>query len=141
MWLDAFARLGIKQRMYVQFGLAATPLVCLLVVQLLSVSDLPERVNHDLGRYRASNQAISSYHEFLNGVTDAVDTGKVSDGALKALEAARGGVRSVQGAAPTPQLQGTLAELDKISGTLTSRNSLEALMAVRGDINHVDLAL
>jgi methyl-accepting chemotaxis protein len=141
MWLDAFARLGIKQRMYVQFGLAATPLVCLLLVQLLSVSDLPERVNHDLGRYRASNQAISSYHEFLNGVTDAVDTGKVSDGALKALQAARGGVRSVQAEAPTPELQGTLAELDKISGTLTSRNSLEALMAVRADINKVDLAL
>ncbi|MDB5858041.1 MAG: cheD1 [Ramlibacter sp.] len=141
MWLDAFARLSIKQRMYVQFGLAATPLVCLLVFQLLSVSDLPERVNRDLGRYRTSNQAVSSYREFLNGVTDAVDTGKVSEPALKALQGARDGVRTVYGEAPTPELQGTLAELDKISGSLTSRNSLEALMAVRADINQVDLAL
>ena len=141
MWLDAFARLGIKQRMYVQFGLAATPLVCLVVFQLLSVSDLPERVNRDLGRYRGSNQAISSYREFLNGVTDAVDTGKVSQSALKALEATRSGVREVQGATPTPEVQATVAELDKISAELTSRNSLEALMKLRADINQVDVSL
>jgi methyl-accepting chemotaxis protein len=141
MWLDAFARLRIKQRMYVQFGLAATPLVCLLVFQLSSVSDLPERVNHDLGRYRTSNQAISSYREFLNGVTDAVDTGKVAEPALKALRDARNGARSVYDDMPTPELQGTLAEIDRIAAALTSRNSLEALMAVRADINHVDLAL
>src|SRR5690348_6621708 len=89
MWANAFARLPIRVRMYLQFTLAVTPLVGLLAFQLLSVSDLPERVDRGLAQYRAANQALASYHEFLNGVTDAVDTGKVSDLALKALASAQ----------------------------------------------------
>jgi methyl-accepting chemotaxis protein len=140
MWLDAFGRLKIKQRMYVQFAVAITPLACLIVFQLLSVSDLPERVNHDLGRYRTSNQAVASYHEFLNGVTDAVDTGKVPESALKALEAAHQAALSVQTDAQGPAAA-ALAGLDKIAARLRQRNSLEALLAVRADINGTDAAL
>ncbi|NML42145.1 methyl-accepting chemotaxis protein [Ramlibacter sp. G-1-2-2] len=139
MW--SLARLKIKQRMYVQFCVAVTPLVGLLLFQLLSVSDLPERVNRDLGRYRASNQAISSYREFLNGVTDAVDSGKLSQPALKALDAARQEAQAVDEAAPGPQLKATLAQLAKISSALQQRNTLETLLAARADINQADAAL
>jgi methyl-accepting chemotaxis protein len=141
MWLDAFARLSIRQRMYVQFTLAISPLVVLVGFQLLSVSDLPERVNRDLGQYRTSNQAIASYREFLNGVTDAVDTGKVSDSALKSLAQAHKAAQDLQAEARSAQLQAALAELDRIEKSLASRNALETLLPLRADINDVDVAL
>jgi methyl-accepting chemotaxis protein len=125
----------------VQFTLAISPLVVLVGFQLLSVSDLPERVNRDLGRYRTSNQAIASYREFLNGVTDAVDTGKVSDSALKSLAQAHKAAQDLQAEARSAQLQAALAELDRIEKSLASRNALETLLPLRADINDVDVAL
>jgi methyl-accepting chemotaxis protein len=139
MW--SLGRLKIKQRMYVQFCAAAAPLVGLLLYQLLSVSDLPERVNHDLARYRASNEAVSSYHEFLNGVTDAVDSGKLSEAALQALDRSQEEARKVQQAAPSEALQATVDQLAKISGSLHQRNTLESLLAVRAGINQADATL
>ena len=109
MWGNRFARLSIRARMYVQFTLAVAPLAALLLFQLLSVSDLPERVNHGLARYRAGNQAVASYREFLNGVTDAVDTGKVSEGALKALRQARTSAEEARGGPQDVRLQETLS--------------------------------
>ncbi|MFC5496359.1 methyl-accepting chemotaxis protein [Caenimonas terrae] len=141
MWLNAFARLQIKHRMYVQFILAVTPLVLLLLFQLTSVSDLPQRVNAALGRYRTANQAISSYREFLNGVTDAVDTGKVGAPALAALQQAHAGAQQIQRTAPTPTLQAAVEGMDRIGAALAANNSLAALLSIKGDINNVDVAL
>jgi methyl-accepting chemotaxis protein len=141
MWLDAFARLKIRQRMYVQFALAISPLVVLVAFQLLSVSDLPQRVDRDLGHYRTGNQAIASYREFLNGVTDAVDTGKVSGSALKSLGEAHRAAQAVQAEAPSPQLQEAVAQLQRIEQALAARNALEVLLPLRAAINDVDAAL
>jgi methyl-accepting chemotaxis protein len=137
MWTKAFARLSIKYRMYVQFSLAILPLVLLQLFQLVSVSDLPERVNRGLGGYRASNQAIASYRQFLDGVTDAVDSGKVGDTALKALVEAKAGAQQVYVVAPTPDLKVAVDALDRISAALARKNALETLIAVKADINSV----
>jgi methyl-accepting chemotaxis protein len=141
MWANAFSRLTIKYRMYVQFILAITPLVLLLLFQLASVSDLPDRVNSGLGSYRAANQAISSYRDFLNGVTDAVDTGKVGESPMKSLQQARDGAQQIQRVSPTPTLAVAIDGLEKIGATLAARNSLEGLLSIKADIHNVDLAL
>ena len=137
----SIAKLKIKPRMYLQFALAITPLVLIVVFQLASVSDLPERVNHTLGNYRTSLRALSSYREFLNGVTDAVDTGKVSQASLGALEAAAGHSRNNYADFPTPTLLAATQDLARISAAIAARNSLEGLMALKADINQVDAAL
>ena len=138
MWARAFGSLSIRARMYVQFTLAITPLLCLLAFQLLSVSDLPERVNRGLAQYRAGNQAVASYHEFLNGVTDAVDTGKVSDAAIKALADARTAAAS---AGSRDQLALAIAQMQKIQDALAAAHSLQALLPLRAQINEIDATL
>lgn len=141
MWGMLFSRLSIRWRLYVQFTLAITPLVCLLVFQLLSVSDLPDRVNRGLARYRAGNQSVASYREFLNGVTDAVDTGKVSDAAVKALDEARAAAAQARGGAEAARLEAAMAQMETIAAALRASRNLQALLPLRAQINEVDGSL
>ena len=141
MWGLLFSRLSIRWRLYVQFTLAITPLVCLLVFQLLSVSDLPDRVNRGLARYRAGNQSVASYREFLNGVTDAVDTGKVSDAAVQALVDARAAAAEARGGAEAERLEAAIARMEKIEAALAASRNLQALLPLRAQINEVDGSL
>ena len=138
---NPFLKLKIRSRMYAQFALAITPLLAILLFQLASVSDLPERVNRALATYRSSNQAISDYREFLNGVTDAVDTGKLAASAQKALAGAQQHARAIDAEFPAPYLKTAIADMGRIGKSLAAGNSLEALIVVKSDINSVDLAL
>jgi methyl-accepting chemotaxis protein len=141
MFGNAFASLSIRARMYVQFTLAVTPLVGLLAFQLLSVSDLPERVNRGLAQYRAGNQAVASYREFLNGVTDAVDTGKVSNAAVKALAEARAAAEAARSGRGGERLDVTIAQMGSIQQALAAGSTLQAVLPLRTRINEVDAAL
>jgi methyl-accepting chemotaxis protein len=137
----AFGRLSIRARMYVQFTLAVLPLLCLMVFQLLSVSDLPERVNNGLARYRAGNQAVASYRQFVNGVTDAVDTGKISDAAVQAVHASRTAAEAARGGPDATRLEAAIGQLQQIESALAGSHTLEAVLPLRARINEVDGAL
>jgi methyl-accepting chemotaxis protein len=138
-----FNKMKIKQRMYVQFVLAVLPLAMLMLYQVLSVSDLPVRVNRALGTYHVSLQASASYKDFLNGVSDAVDSGKFSDKALQALTEtqAKAGVLLKATPGSNPGIQKAAETLAKIQAAITSKNSIEVLLPLKAEVGSVDLAL
>ena len=139
--IKLFKKLRIKQRMYLQFALAALPLVMILLYQVLSVSDLPARVNRALGVYHAGLQAVDQYKEFLNGVTDAVDSGKFSEKTLKALTDSQSKVKGLLKVTPASSLEAALVPLSKIQEAIAAKNSIEVLLPLKADVSHVDTAL
>ena len=136
-----FAKLKIKQRMYLQFTLAALPLALILLYQVLSVSDLPLRVNRALGIYHVSLQASASYKDFLNGVTDAVDSGKFSEKTIKSLAATQANVATLLNDAPASSLRNGAGLLAKIQTAIAAKNSIEVLIPLKADVASVDAAL
>jgi methyl-accepting chemotaxis protein len=127
--------------MYLQFALALLPLVAILLYQVLSVSDLPIRVNRALGIYHNSVQAAASYHDFLNGVTDAVDSGKFSEKAIKSLADTQAKAIGLAKESSESGI-GTAAEiLGKIQSAILAKNSIEVLMPLRNEVASVDKAL
>src|SRR5205823_3660192 len=81
------------------------------------------------------------YREFLNGVTDAVDTGKVSAAAVKALGEARAAAESARGGPGGERLEGAIEQIRKVEEALAQSNTLQAVMPLRAQINEVDGAL
>ncbi len=130
-----FAHLKLKQQMYLQFGLAVIPLAALLLYLVTSVSDLPVRVKAELNTYHTSLQASSNYKDFLNGVTDAVDTGKLSDKSLSLLSATRTDIEKLRGSASTPTLETLATTLGRLSQSLSRDASIAAIMPLRQDLN------
>jgi methyl-accepting chemotaxis protein len=136
-----FQKLKIRQRMYLQFALAALPLVLILLYQVLSVSDLPVRVNRALGVYQVSLQASAHYKDFLNGITDAVDSGKFSEKAIKALAETQAKVGRLLKENPTSNLKAAVEPMGKIQAAIAAKNSIEVLMPLKSDVGSVDTVL
>ena len=134
-------RSSIRRRMYVRLTIAVLPLLVVLLYRTFAVSDLPQRLAHLFEANDYALQASSSYKLFLNGVTDAVDTGKLSDAALQALQKSLVNVNGLAGVAPQIDLTATAAMLERISGAIKAKNTLETLMPLRGDINAADANL
>jgi methyl-accepting chemotaxis protein len=136
-----FSRMKIRQRMYWQVALAVLPLALLTVYQQASVSDLPARVNGVLANYHQVLQASGRYKDFLNGVNEAVDTGKFSDKTIAALAAAHDTTRKLGQSAPSTALAAALTDLSTLQRTIRANNSIGALVPLKAQVANVDSAL
>ena len=136
-----FGKLKIKQRMYLQFTLAILPLAMLLLFQVLSVSDLPVRVNKSLGIYHNALEASSDYKDFLNGVNEAVDTGKFSEKTIQALTATQKKTDELVAETPTEGIRNASKTLEKIHSAISNKNSIEVLIPLKAEVGSVDKAL
>ena len=87
----------LRLRLYLQFGLAVLPLLLLLAYQATTRGDLPQRVSGALDAYDLALAGHDGYKDFLAGVADAIDTGRLGNGALEALERARDRERALAG--------------------------------------------
>jgi methyl-accepting chemotaxis protein len=127
--------------MYVRFAIAVLPLLVVLLYRSFSVNELPHKLEQLFQTNDLALRATNNYKAFLNGVADAVDTGKLSDQALLALGESRASARKLAGAAPQIDLAATTAMLDKIEAAVRAKNSLETLLPLRADINAADAGL
>jgi methyl-accepting chemotaxis protein len=127
--------------MYVRFAIAVLPLLVVLLYRSFSVNELPHKLEQLFQTNDLALRATNNYKTFLNGVADAVDTGKLSDQALQALRESRDSARKLAGTAPQIDLAATLALLDRIDAAVKAKNSLDTLMPLRADINGADAGL
>jgi methyl-accepting chemotaxis protein len=127
--------------MYVRFAIAVLPLLGVLLYRTFSVNDLPAKLEHLFEVNQFALNATNNYNTFLNGVADAVDTGKLSSKALQALGDSRESARKLANSAPQIDLGKALAALDKIFATVKAKNAIETLMPLRAEINAVDAGL
>jgi methyl-accepting chemotaxis protein len=63
--------------------------VLLIAYQALATNDLPQRVNAALKSYDLSLEASNGFKDFMSGVADAIDSGKLGSGAIASLARAR----------------------------------------------------
>ncbi|MEI6804154.1 MAG: methyl-accepting chemotaxis protein [Burkholderiales bacterium] len=136
-----FNTMKLKQRMYLQFSLAVLPLVAVLLFQVLSVSDLPARLDKTLATYDTSLQASANYKGFMEGLDAAIDTGNFNKKSLEALKAAKTQAEQLQKESGSTSLKAAADDLGKISAALTAKNSLESITPLKAEIRNVDTAL
>jgi methyl-accepting chemotaxis protein len=98
-------------------------------------------VNFDLTISQLATGAQESYREFVNGVTDVVDTGSVGPKGIEALHDALGQLRDLEAAQPSEELRGAIDEVVRVDSALSSSNSMKTLMPLRSDINGAEASI
>ncbi|QDZ30720.1 HAMP domain-containing protein [Noviherbaspirillum sp. UKPF54] len=117
------------------------PLVLVLFFQIFSNTNLQQRVDQTLAIYDVGLQASSQYKDFLNGVNDAVDSGKFGVKALKALDDARAKAGELAKLAPGANAAAAVAALDKVHAALAANNSIESITPLKAEIHGIDSSL
>ena len=132
---------SISRRMYFRICIAVLPLVLVLMYRTFAISDLPATLEKLFQANDHAMHAANSYKTFVNGVADAVDTGKLGDQALQALADSRVAAGKLAGSAPQIDITATVVSLDKVANAIKAKNALETLMPLRADINAIDSGL
>jgi len=127
--------------MYLQFFLAVLPLAVVFGYQMLSTNNLPEKVDGILSVYDMTLRTSAEYKNFLNGVSDAVDTGTLSSKSLRSLADSVTLSSALVASAPSQNIKAVADTLEKIQAAVTAKNSIETLMPLRTEINFVDSTL
>ena len=136
-----FNNMKIKQRMYLQFSMAVLPLIGVLLFQVLSISDLPQRIDKALEIYDFALQASSDYKTFLNGVDSAVDAGTFNSKSLQALASAQSRVELLNNAHGSAEAAHSMQALSTIRNALATKNAIETIVPLKAEISSVEPAL
>jgi methyl-accepting chemotaxis protein len=134
-------RLGWGPKIALQFATVMLPLAVLLFVQAWLDLRRSVELAEAFPLHLHANAARKAYKQFVDGVTDAVDSGKLS---AKAVEALHKSADSLHQIAESPSGRDWLAldtDLAQMAGKLEASATLETLMPQRAAINRIDEGL
>jgi len=132
---------SLRARIILQFAAVLLPVALVLVYQAASDAYRVSEMDRILNRYQFAHDAKRHYASFVNGVVDAVDSGRLSAHALQALRDAETQLRVLREHDPAPALSTTQEIMAAILVALSRASSIEALLPLRQPVNLVDRAL
>jgi methyl-accepting chemotaxis protein len=129
---------GLNRRIAGQFAVVAVPLLAVIAYLLWSAQGFAVRMDEALTASLAVSDANAGYKRFVAGVVDAVDTGKLSDAAVAALNASRVALASVPPGLRPPGSEKAFAELAELTDVVEKNRGIEALVPQRPRVNALD---
>ena len=134
-------RLGWGPKIALQFVTVMLPLAVLLFVQTWLDLRRSVQLAEAFPLHLHANAARKSYKQFVDGVADAVDSGKLSAPAREALHKAADSLHQIAQDSKTHDALELDADLAQLAGKLGVSTTLEALMPQRIAINRIDEGL
>jgi hypothetical protein len=133
---------SLRVRIVLQFAAILVPLTTLLGVQATLDARRASATSSALRLRQIALEARNSYTTFLNGVADAVDSGRVSAHARNALHESVLQLQQQGRLDHDPSVASNLALLRYIEARVTAGSPLSSVMALRSSINQAahDLA-
>jgi signal transduction histidine kinase/CheY-like chemotaxis protein len=129
---------SLKLRLILHMLVILLPVTLLLGYQSWMDLRRAQRVDEAFQRGGKAKAAHEHYHLFVQGVSDAVDSGRVARPALGALEQARQKVGELAAMRRSPELTMLLATIESLAGALERDASLNQAVALRTQIHAVD---
>lgn len=133
--------LSLKGRIILQFMVVILPVTLVLIFQTISDLRRSSELVKAFHLMELSDTGESRYKTFLNGVSDAVDSGKISDKNIAALKEVREGVSGINQIDPGDQSRKSLQLVESILELLQKDSSMAALMQLREKIRDADTDL
>jgi len=129
---------SLKLRLILNMLVILLPVTLLLAYQSWMDLRRAEVVDEAFQRGGRAKVAQERYRLFVQGVSDAVDSGRVARPALGALEQARQKVGELAAKRPSPDLTTLLAAIESLTGALERDASLNQAIGLRTQIHAVD---
>jgi methyl-accepting chemotaxis protein len=123
-----------------QFSLVVLPLVILLGTQAVLDHQRSSVLANTFPSHVTANAARKNYKLFVDGMVDALDTGKLSAAAIKALQASQGHVQTVASTGD-PQATAIGGDLAAIALAVGNEGKVDALLPLRERIGKTNEAL
>jgi methyl-accepting chemotaxis protein len=137
--MDTRWQMGWGRKIVLQLVLVIVPLAGLLLVQTLFDLWRAESLVQAFPAHVAAAKARAEFNLFVDGLADAVDTGKLASAAREALELARRD--SARAMAGDPLAAETERQLAALSRVASEPEPLKALMPLRTQIGTANKAL
>lgn len=131
-------RLGWGPKITAQFAIVILPLAVLLLVQAWLDVQRSARLADVFPLHLKANAARKSYKQFVDGATDAVDSGKLAAKASEALRKALESVHEIALRAQSEDLATVQTNLELLSGKLGNGGTLQDLLPLRSAIASVN---
>lgn len=131
--------LGLGARLYGLLAIALLPLLAVVGYMTYADNQRANELSVAFEAYDLSTQRAANYKRFLNGVADAIDTGRVGTAAVEALVNAASMTKrlaEVQGRAGA-----TDAKLAEVLGVIQADPSVKSVMPLREPIRVIDAAI
>ncbi|MBI5430836.1 MAG: methyl-accepting chemotaxis protein [Nitrosomonadales bacterium] len=133
--------LSLKSRIIMQFVVVMLPITLVLAFQTISDVRRSSEMSKAFQLMDLSAGAKAHYKTFLNGVSDAVDSGNLSGSSIKALEDAREELSRIGALDSVNPANSTMQQLASMLGVLHQDSSMEAIAPLRGNIRESDAEL
>jgi methyl-accepting chemotaxis protein len=130
---------SVKSKIILEFMVIILPLALVLIYQTVADVRRSGEIERAFHLNTLSNDADAQYKVFVNGVTDAVDTGQVSSKAVQALEKAKSNLQELRVA--DHAVESAFQDMDKIVSAVQSSAAIGTLLPLRDAIHKTDLAL
>jgi methyl-accepting chemotaxis protein len=130
-------RLGWGHKITAQFAFVILPLAILLTVQAWMDIRRSGLLAVSFPLHLQVNVASKTYKQFVDGVTDAVDSGKLSAKALEALRKSAESVHEIAQSSEAADAAKLDSDLALLSGKLGAGATLQDLVPLRAAINSV----
>lgn len=123
-----------------QFMAVMIPITMVLAYQTISDVQRSSEMSKAFQLMEQSAVTKTRYKTFLNGVSDAVDTGKLGASSIKALEDSWDGLSRMRVLDSTELVDNSiLQQLASVLGVLQKDNSIEAIVPLRDKIRELDV--
>ncbi len=132
---------SLRAGIFSEIIIVMLPLTALLIYQTVSDITAFDRLAGAYRLHAATSTARHNFSSFVNGVVDAVDTGRVAQDAVSHLQAAEEGLKSITGGDRTGKFGALAARMDALLAHLHKDRSLQGLLPLRETINGVDTEL
>lgn len=130
--------LSLKSKIIMQFMVVMIPITLVLSYQTVSDIQRSNELSKAFQLMDLSGTAKSHYKTFLNGVTDAVDSGKLGGNSVKELEDSRDVLLQIGQIDSTPAIDDTSKMLVTMLDVLHKDSSMGAIGPIQAQIRAAD---
>lgn len=135
-------KMGWASKITLQFAVCVVPLLALLAWQYRGDAARSRQLGASFPKLLVATMAARDYKDFVTGVTDAVDSGKLASSAVQALYKADQALGQLTARDPDDTAAAVLAaELHGLAMQVAADSKLDALLPLQKVISHADEAL
>lgn len=131
----------LKGQIISQFVVVIAPITLLLVVQSFLEIQRSHVLNQSSLAYDRAVESRLDYQVFVNGVTDAVDTGKLGQTSVESLNKVKIDLEKLGAIYPSRDMTVIVREVDPMLKKITADPSIASLIPFRDVIRGVDKAI
>ncbi len=129
---------SLRNRIIWQFVLIIAPLASVPLIQTAFNLQRTAFLEKSFQLRRVSLSATDAYGRFIEGVTDAVDTGELTKARVATLDSVLAALAEQRRLDPERNLDATVEQLERIAATVRNDPAFTAIQPLRLAVNQVD---